>query len=96
MLLIGVFVGRPYCRFLCPYGVLLNLASRLSRWRVTITPSACVQCRLCEKSCPLGAIEVPSERRDGFIVSDAMTLLPVLSGCGARCGRSVAPPRQIP
>ena len=64
LLLIGVFVGRPYCRFLCPYGVLLNLASRLSRWRVTITPSACVQCRLCEKSCPLGAIELPSERRD--------------------------------
>jgi polyferredoxin len=63
LLLIGVFVGRPYCRFLCPYGVLLNLASRLSRWRVTITPAACVQCRLCEKSCPLGAIELPTERR---------------------------------
>lgn len=64
LLVIGVFVGRPYCRFLCPYGVLLNLASRLARWRVTITPSVCVKCRLCEKSCPLGAIELPSERRD--------------------------------
>ena len=67
LLLIGVFVGRPYCRFLCPYGVLLDLASRLSRWRVSITPSACVQCRLCEKSCPLGAIELPSERREASV-----------------------------
>jgi ferredoxin len=64
LLLIGVFVARPYCRFLCPYGVLLNLASRLSRWRVRITPGECVQCRLCEKSCPLGAIDPPVPRRD--------------------------------
>src|ERR1051325_6772053 len=26
-LLLGLFVGRPYCRFLCPYGALLKLAS---------------------------------------------------------------------
>ncbi len=25
LLLLGVFVGRPYCRFLCPYGALLKL-----------------------------------------------------------------------
>ncbi len=64
LLLVGVFVARPYCRFLCPYGVLLGLFSRLSRWRVTITPAECVKCRLCEKSCPLGAIEAPVARRD--------------------------------
>ena len=63
LLAIGVFVGRPYCRFLCPYGVLLDLAGRLSRWRVTVTPDACVQCRLCEASCPYGAITLPSPRR---------------------------------
>ena len=63
LLAIGAFVGRPYCRFLCPYGVLLDLTGRLSRWRVTVTPDACVQCRLCEASCPYGAINVPSPRR---------------------------------
>ena len=63
LLLVGAFVGRPYCRFLCPYGVLLDLTGRLSRWRVTVTPAACVQCRLCEASCPYGAINLPSPRR---------------------------------
>lgn len=59
LLLIGVFVGRPYCRFLCPYGALLKLAAKVSKWRVTVTPNACVQCRLCEHSCPYGAIQEP-------------------------------------
>ena len=56
LLVLGIFVGRPYCRFLCPYGVLLGLASNVSRWRVRITPGACTQCRLCEQSCPFSAI----------------------------------------
>ncbi len=58
-LLISIFIGRPYCRFLCPYGVLLNLTSKLSKKHLTITPAACIQCRLCESSCPFGAIDKP-------------------------------------
>lgn len=60
LLLIGLFIGRPYCRFLCPYGILLRQASRLSKWRVTITPDECINCRLCEGACPFGAIRGPT------------------------------------
>ena len=60
LLVISVFIGRPYCRFICPYGILLRQLSRLSKWRVTITPDECIQCRLCEDSCPFGAIRRPS------------------------------------
>ena len=63
MLVLSMFVGRPYCRFLCPYGVLLNWCSRLSRHHVTITPTDCVKCRLCEDSCPFGAILMPTPER---------------------------------
>ena len=59
LLLSGVFIARPYCRFLCPYGVLLNWISRFSKYHMTITPSDCVQCRLCEESCLYEAIEKP-------------------------------------
>ncbi len=59
MLVSGIFIARPYCRFLCPYGVLLNWVSRFSRLHITITPAECIQCRLCENSCPYDAIDMP-------------------------------------
>jgi NosR/NirI family transcriptional regulator, nitrous oxide reductase regulator len=65
ILLIGVFIGRPYCRFLCPYGVILRQLSRLSRRRVTITPDDCIRCRLCEDACPFGAIKKPAAEWSG-------------------------------
>jgi len=94
VLLVSVFVGRPYCRFACPYGVILRQLSRISRWNVTITPAMsgvegpdeCVRCRLCEDSCPFGAIREPTAdwtMRDYNIgkkrLALLMLLLPVLA-----------------
>jgi ferredoxin len=62
-LLMGMFVGRPYCRFFCPYGVLLKWMSKFSRWHLTITPAHCIQCKLCTTSCPFDAIDYPSEEK---------------------------------
>jgi len=64
ILLMGMFVGRPYCRFLCPYGVLLSWMSRFSKWHLTITPSECIQCKLCSKSCPFDAIDYPTNEKE--------------------------------
>lgn len=62
LVVLALFVGRPYCRYACPYGALLNLASRLSKWHASITPDRCVNCRLCEDACPYGAIVVPDTK----------------------------------
>ncbi len=61
-LLLGMFFARPYCRVFCPYGVLLGWMSRFSKWHLTITPSECIQCKLCKDSCPFDAIEMPAEQ----------------------------------
>ncbi|MGO9096239.1 MAG: 4Fe-4S binding protein [Bryobacteraceae bacterium] len=56
-LVLGMFVGRPYCRYLCPYGALLEWCTRLARRGVTITPNKELDCGLCAGSCPFGAID---------------------------------------
>ena len=63
-LLIGMFVARPYCRFLCPYGVLLNWMSHFSKWHLAITPAECIQCHLCRDSCPFDAIDFPTNEKE--------------------------------
>jgi NosR/NirI family nitrous oxide reductase transcriptional regulator len=85
MLLLGTVVARPYCRYLCPLGVLLNWMSRISRRHVRITPDECNNCRLCEDSCPFGAIKKADEenqpiKREGDIRRLALILVlsPVL------------------
>lgn len=59
VLLVGIVVARPYCRYFCPYGVLLEGCSLLA-WRpVAITANDCINCRLCVGTCPVDAIAAP-------------------------------------
>ncbi|MBZ5574599.1 MAG: 4Fe-4S binding protein, partial [Acidobacteriia bacterium] len=48
----SVFVQNFWCRFLCPYGALLGLASIFSPLRIRRNASACIDCAKCAKACP--------------------------------------------
>jgi len=58
-LIAGIFIARPYCRFICPYGILLGLFSKFAKWHTAITNEECINCGLCRDSCPTYSIEVP-------------------------------------
>jgi NosR/NirI family transcriptional regulator, nitrous oxide reductase regulator len=102
VLLLGVFVGRPYCRFLCPYGALLGLASKVAWRHVRVTPDDCIACRLCEDVCPYGAIDEPAGGLSSralpaarqWLVA-AIVLLPILVAGGVALGRHLAVPLSM-
>jgi polyferredoxin len=57
---ISTFIGRPYCRFVCPYGVLLGACASVAPRGVSTTPDECVVCGLCEEACPFDCIGKPT------------------------------------
>ena len=48
----GLVVDRFWCRYLCPYGALVQLFARFSPWRVRREPDACTDCGKCDRACP--------------------------------------------
>ena len=84
----GMFVGRPYCRYLCPYGGLLSWCSRLADRGVTITPDKELDCGLCTDACPYGAIE--QMRAVGESASTARAATRHARGKGTRAGQDAS------
>ncbi|MEW6358976.1 MAG: 4Fe-4S binding protein [Planctomycetota bacterium] len=97
LLLLGMFVGRPFCRFLCPYGALLSLAAKWTSVGVSVTPDECINCSLCKDACPFGAILPPREeerlsqvRRRALWAVSVIALLACVGGGYVAAGRSSA------
>lgn len=102
ILVIGLFVGRPYCRYLCPYGAVLRVLSCFSKWRLSIPPDTCINCQLCEDVCPYGAIHPPtlpqstkSRRKGKRQFTSALLATPVLVAVFAGVGAGIATPLAL-
>jgi polyferredoxin len=52
LVIASMFVQNFWCRFLCPYGAFLGIASLLSPLRITRTESTCIDCAKCARACP--------------------------------------------
>ncbi|NLV19630.1 MAG: 4Fe-4S binding protein [Bacteroidetes bacterium] len=99
LLIAGIFINRPYCRYLCPYGVLLNIFSRFAGKHLSITPAECINCRLCEEdACPYDAIlpstvgqyteDIPQSRKRFLLY---LALIPVFTIAGGLIMYNAAP-----
>ena len=98
LLVMSIFTGRPFCRFLCPYGALLSLFSSVSIWKIKLTRKSCINCELCHNSCPVDAIRPPyanklKESRSAGVrrLLAYFVVLPVMIIAGALLMRMASP-----
>jgi polyferredoxin len=52
LVLLSMLVQNFWCRYLCPYGALLGLASIFSPAKIRRDAEACIDCGKCSKVCP--------------------------------------------
>ena len=97
-LLTGLFVSRPFCRYFCPYGVLLRFFALFAMTKPQITRKPCINCKLCEQGCPNGAIILPEKetasdvhRREKYRLGMLVAFLPFALFLGALLGYLTAP-----
>jgi polyferredoxin len=58
LVLSSLFIYRPFCRFVCPYSIALNIVSRFSIYKFKCTEDEkCNNCSLCNRCCKLNAID---------------------------------------
>ncbi len=52
LVVLSVMIKNFWCRYLCPYGALMGLASLVSPARIRRNPDRCIDCAKCALACP--------------------------------------------
>jgi len=69
-----------WCRYLCPYGALLGIVSRLSPVKVRRNDEKCIHCHACTRACPT-LIDV--EKKDVIKSAECFGCMTCVSSCPA-------------
>jgi len=52
LLLISLFIYRPWCHLFCPFGLAGWLVEKISRVKISVDYETCIACQTCAASCP--------------------------------------------
>jgi polyferredoxin len=53
VLLLSLFVERPFCKYACPYGAVLGVFNLFRIFGIKRNTATCIDCRACDKACPM-------------------------------------------
>lgn len=92
LVLMSILVQNFWCRYLCPYGALLGLASQVSPVKIRRDKEACIDCAKCARACPA---QLPVDQLVQIRSVECSACLECVAVCPAENALQFAlPPRQ--
>jgi polyferredoxin len=89
--ILSVVYQNFWCRYLCPYGALMGIASLVSPTAVRRDPERCIDCAKCARVCPF---LLPVDRLVSVRSAECTTCLECVAVCPAAGALEVSLPRR--
>ena len=92
LVLLSLLIENVWCRYLCPYGALMGLASLLSPLKIRRNREACIDCAKCARACPAS---LPVDRLAQIRSVECTACMACIAACPAQDALqfSIAPAR---
>lgn len=81
LLALSFLVYRPFCQFVCPFGLYSWLLENLSLYRVRVSSSLCTECGKCVKTCPTKAMDGRMNYRRKWFLPDCWACGACIEAC---------------
>jgi len=77
--IIGLFIHRPWCKYLCPIGLFFATLNKISLLKLKLEKKACTGCMLCLKNCTTG--KPLSKLEQGFVSMECVRCYDCVLSC---------------
>jgi polyferredoxin len=87
----SIAVQNLWCRYLCPYGALMSVASLVSPLRIRRDASLCIDCAKCARACPS---VLPVDRLSTIRSAECIGCMQCVAACPAEGALFLSAPRR--
>jgi len=90
---LSILIQNFWCRYACPYGALLGVASLLSPVKIRRDTNACIDCGKCARACPS---QLPVDKLVQIRSAECNACMACVAACSAQDALQLAlPPRKL-
>jgi len=94
ILLLSLFVYRPWCQMFCPFGLVGWLVEKTSLFKVKVDYDSCISCEACAKACPSTVMNAILKRTN--VIPDCFACGTCINICPTDSIRFQVGKRQLP